>query len=59
MGLVHSLPPFSSLSLTLERVSAQYKACYQEAEVEYNASKNRFPDKLPSEYIPCNVCVLV
>jgi hypothetical protein len=34
---------------TLEKVSAQYKASYQEAEAHYNASKNRFPDNLPSK----------
>ena len=38
------------LSQTLERVSTQYKASYLEAEAHYNANKNRFPDKLPSEY---------
>ena len=30
---------------TLEKVSSQYQASYQEAVAEYNFSKNRFPDK--------------
>ena len=34
---------------TLEKMSSQYQASYQEALAEYNSSKNRFPDKLPSE----------
>ena len=36
---------------TLEMVSGQYEATYQEAEAHCNDSKNRFPDKLPSEYV--------
>ena len=35
---------------TLEKMSSQYQASYQEALAEYNSSKNRFPDKLPSEW---------
>ena len=34
---------------TLEEVCGQFQASYQEAEAVYNANKNRFPDKLPSE----------
>ena len=34
----------------LEHMSSQYKASYLEAEAKYNSAKNRFPDKLPSEY---------
>ena len=34
---------------TLEKVSSQHHASYQEAVAEYNFSKNRFPDKLPSK----------
>ena len=33
----------------LQQVTSQYKALYIEAEAQYNANKNRFPDKLPSE----------
>ena len=36
---------------TLEKVSSQYKASYQEATAKYNSSKNRFPDKLPSKRV--------
>ena len=36
---------------TLDMVSGQYEATYQEAEAHCNASKNRFPDKLPSECV--------
>ena len=36
---------------TLEKVSAQYKASYQEATAKYNSSKNRFPDKLTSKRV--------
>ncbi|CAI8049659.1 Tyrosine-protein phosphatase Lar-like [Geodia barretti] len=34
---------------TLEEVSSQCEASYQEAKAKYNAGKNRFPDKLPNE----------
>ena len=34
---------------TLEQMSSQYQASYQEAQAKYNLSKNRFPDKLPSK----------
>ena len=36
----------------LEHMSSQYKASYLEAEAKYNSAKNRFPDKLPSEWAP-------
>ena len=52
-------PPPSPLSQTLEKVSAGYKASYQEAEAQYNADKNRFPDKLPSECPAMCVCVFM
>ena len=54
-SLLLSLPPF--LSQTLERVSAGYKTSYQEAKAQYNANKNRFPDKLPSECPAMLLCV--
>ena len=38
-----------SLCQTLEQVSSQRKASYLESMAEYNAGKNRYPDKLPSE----------
>ena len=34
---------------TLEMVSGQYEATYEEAKTHCNVNKNRFPDKLPSE----------
>ena len=34
----------------LEHMSSQYKTSYLEAGAKYNSAKNRFPDKLPSEY---------
>ncbi|CAI8006035.1 Phosphatidylinositol phosphatase PTPRQ, partial [Geodia barretti] len=34
---------------TLEKVSSQYHASYQEGLAEYNSHKNRFPDKIPNE----------
>ena len=37
------------ISQTLESVSSQYQASYMEAEAQYNANKNRYPDKLPSK----------
>ena len=31
-------------------MSSHHEASYTEAQAEYNQNKNRFPDKLPSEY---------
>ena len=39
---------------TLERMSSQYHVSYIEAKAEYNADKNKFPDKLPSEWDTVN-----
>ena len=35
---------------TLQEVSSLHEASYTEAQAEYKQNKNRFPDKLPSEY---------
>ena len=42
---------FYTMLQTLEKVSSQYKASYQEATAKYNSSKNRFLDKLPSKRV--------
>ena len=36
---------------TLEMVSGQYEATYEEAKAHCNVNKNRFPDKFPSECV--------
>ena len=33
----------------IEEVSSHHPVTFTDAEQEYNSSKNRFPDKLPSE----------
>ena len=33
----------------IEEVSSHHPVTFSDAEKEYNRSKNRFPDKLPSE----------
>ena len=38
---------------TLQEVSSLHEASYTEAQAQYNQNKNRFPDKLPSEYGLC------
>ena len=35
---------------TLQEVSSLHKASHTEAQAQYNQNKNRFPDRLPSEY---------
>ena len=38
---------------TLQEMSFLHTTNYSEAHAEYNQNKNRFPDKLPSEYGHC------
>ena len=39
------------LDQTLQELSSQHQDGYTEAMAEYNKEKNRFPDKIASEYI--------
>ena len=39
----------TSLMQIIEEVSSHHPVTFTDAEQEYNSSKNRFPDKLPSE----------
>ena len=43
----------------IEEVSSHHPVTFSDAEKEYNRSKNRFPDKLPSECIYVVVCYFV
>ena len=44
-----SIAIFTSLMQIIEEVSSHHPITFTDAEQEYNSSKNRFPDKLPSE----------
>ena len=45
------VPSSTKLLQIIEEVSSHQQVTFTDAEQDYNNSKNRFPDKLPSEFI--------